>query len=214
MNAHRPVEDATGGRKLPLANGRRGGLGLSFQDLNSSVKGTDMAVLRHCPAFQAAWRNLGTLARHAVFGPYLKAARRPSLAEHTGLNPATLPAGSPSTRYRADRLSTRGTTARKSCWKLSCALRKYSNMQKCKNGWTKRRVDGILVSSNRLFVPPFLHQIPKQKNQATLDSAPKISGSPTLLTSTVVRAMLGIPLDDLCLNLPSTWPPGAMVRLL
>ena len=156
MNASGPVEDATGGRKLPLANGRRGGLGLSFQDLNSSVKGTDMAVLRHCPAFQAAWRNLGTLARHAVFGPYLKAARRPSLAEHTGLNPATLPAGSPSTRYRADRLSTRGTTARKSCWKLSCALRKYSNMQKCKNGGTKRRVDGILWSSNRLPVPPFL----------------------------------------------------------
>ena len=72
MDAYGPVEDATGGDEPPLANGRRGGLGLSFQDLNSSVKGLDMAVLRHCPAFQAAWRNLGTLARRCSIWPLLK----------------------------------------------------------------------------------------------------------------------------------------------
>ena len=128
MNAYGPVEEATGGDEPPLANGRRGGLGLSFQDLNSSVKGLDVAVFRHRPALQAAWRNLGTLARQCSNRPFLKAARRPSLAEHTGLNPPTLPAGSPSTRYRADRLSTCATNARTSCRKLSCACWKYSNM--------------------------------------------------------------------------------------
>ena len=49
---------------------------------------------------------------------------------------------------------------------------------------------------------------------ATLDSAPKTSGSASLPTSTVVRAMLGAPPEDLCRNLPSICPPGAIVRLL
>ena len=53
-----------------------------------------MAVLRHRPAFQAAWRNLGTLARQCSILPLLKAARRLCLAEQAGLNPPTPSAGS------------------------------------------------------------------------------------------------------------------------